>query len=359
MDSQIYKSAEYDPEWDSFLENQSSGHYTQSSLWGRLKGKFGWEVTRVLIKDNGAIVGGAQLLTRRLPVWGRIGYVSKGPIVIEDNPAILDQVFCDLEQIAKNQSILLLSIQPPCYQNLTEQSLKNHHYEPSCYYVIPPSTVVIDLSQTEDQILSQMKRTTRQNIRAAQSRGVIIREGSEADLESFCQLKRITESRSDFVHYNQCYYEEAWRQFAPHNQLKLWLASYGDELLAGLMAIYFGKWVVYAWAGSSGAQMDKRPNDLLFWHAMKWGKDNGYRFCDLGGISPIVAEHLRQNLDPPECKEKGIARYKLGFGPMHTFPSAYDNVFSIRPKWLVRKAISMAWNKNRKFTSKFVRGVSG
>lgn len=357
MDIQIINSAAYDPDWDRFLENQVTGHYTQSSLWGELKASLGWGVCRILISEDRNLRGGAQLLTRRLPVWGKIGYISKGPVVSGNNPDIIHHIFRKLEEIARANSIYLLSIQPPCNDGLYEQSLEYFHYEPSCYYIIPPSTVVIDLSQTEDQILSQMKRTTRQNIRAAESRGVTIREGTEADLNAFCELKRMTEARSSFLHYDQSYYNQAWRVFSPKNYLKLWIASFDGELLAGLMAIYFGQWVVFAWAGSSGVFPEKRSNDLLFWHAMLWGKTHGYRYCDLGGISPIVADQLERNQEPPDCKEKGIARYKLGFGPMKTFPPSYDNIYVLRPKWLVRKVIVLAWKKNRSAVSKYVRGV--
>lgn len=357
MDSQCFIPATVDPDWDKFLITQPMGHYTQSSLWGQLKAKFGWEVIRILVKENDQIVGGAQILTRRLPVWGKVGYISKGPVVIQDRTDIIEIILNDIEKVAKNNYILLISIQPPTDDPDCMHSLNAHKYEPSCYYIVPPSTVVIDLSQSEDEILSKMKRTTRQNIRAAQSRGVIIKEGGEADLAAFCRLKQMTESRSDFVCYDQDYYQEAWHQFATRGCMKLWLAYFGDELLAGLMAIYFGQWVVYAWAGSSRTYLEKRPNDLLFWSAMLWGRENGYHYCDLGGISPIVADAMIQNHEPPDCKEKGIARYKLGFGPMVTFPSSFDDIFIIRPKWLVRKAISFAWHNKRNFVSRLVRGA--
>jgi peptidoglycan pentaglycine glycine transferase (the first glycine) len=350
--------AEGDPAWDEFLATQPAGHYTQSCPWGMLKAKFGWEVNRILIKEGDQILGGAQLLLRRLPFWGKVGYISKGPVIKAEHPEVMEKLLGDIEAHAKKNAILLISIQPPADQPEYTQPIIAHQYEPSSYYIVPPSTVLIDLSQSEDEILRKMKRTTRQNIRAAKSRGVTVKEGIEADLPAFCQLKQITESRSEFIHYDQDYYQEAWRQFAPRGAMKLWLAYFGDELLAGLMAIYFGYWVVYAWAGSTRSHVEKRPNDLLFWHAMMWGKQQGYRYCDLGGISPIVADALRQNIEPPECKEKGIARYKLGFGPMHTFPSSYDNIFILRPRWLFRKAISVAWNSNRKGLSRFVRGVS-
>ncbi len=358
MDSSIFMPADDGQDWDAFLAAQPAGHYTQSSLWGLLKMKFGWQARRFVVKEHGQIIGGAQLLLRRLPLWGQIGYISKGPVVSQGRRDVMERLLVEIENFARKHTVLLLSIQPP--NDLPEymQPLIAHRYAPSSYYIIPPSTVLIDLSSTEDEILSQMKRTTRQNIRAAQSRGVTVQEGGEADLPAFCQLKQMTELRSEFVHYSQEYYQEAWRQFAPRGAMKLWLAYFGDELLAGLMAVYFGQQVVYAWAGSTRQHVDKRPNDLLFWHAMLWGKQQGYRFCDLGGISPVVANALLQNKEPPECKEKGIARYKLGFGPMHTFPPSYDNIFILRPRWLARKMISFAWSSNRQLVSRFVRGVN-
>jgi peptidoglycan pentaglycine glycine transferase (the first glycine) len=358
MESQIITTSEYDPSWDNFLENQPMGHYTQSSLWGLLKSMFGWQVHRILIKEEGAIIGGAQLLTRDLPVCGKIGYISKGPIINNNNPSVMAAIFDQIENLANKHRIFLVSIQPPYHEEEYTKNLKKYRFEPSCYYVIPPSTVIVDLSLSQDKILKQMKRTTRQNIRSAQSRGVIVKEGMEDDVPKFCALKQKTESRSDFVHYDQCYYEEAWRLFSPSNHMKLWLAYFGEDLLSGLVAIYFGHQVVYAWAGSSGIHTEKRPNDLLFWHAMIWGKEHGYNYCDLGGISPRVADALKMNQDAPDCKEKGIARYKMGFGSMHTFPPSFDKVYILKPKWLVRKAISIAWGKNRKAVSKLVRGVT-
>jgi peptidoglycan pentaglycine glycine transferase (the first glycine) len=357
MDCQIKTDAVYDPAWDNFLQNHPMGHYTQSSLWGMLKVKFGWQVFRILVKDGEEILGGAQLLTRRMPFYGKIGYITKGPLFNREDECAIQFLFEQLEHLAKRNSILLVSIQPPYSDQLYDQALHKYQYEPSCYYIIPPSTVLVDLTLSPEDIFSQMKRTTRQNIRAAQSRGVVISEGNDADIPAFCDLKRKTESRSDFVHYDQCYYEEAWRLLAVHNHVKLWLATYNDELVAGLMAVYFGQQVVYAWAGSSRNHADKRPNDLLFWQAMMWGKEHGYRFCDLGGISPVVADAINHNQEPPDCKERGIARYKLGFGPMHNFPPAYDNIYILRPKWMVRKAISFAWGNHRKTVSKLVRGV--
>jgi lipid II:glycine glycyltransferase (peptidoglycan interpeptide bridge formation enzyme) len=357
MDRLVTMPAEDDREWDAYLAAQPAGHYTQSSPWGLLKAKFGWQVARLLVKEGEQIVGGAQLLLRRLPLWGRIGYISKGPVVSAGRMDVMEQLLGEIESFARKNAVLLVSIQPPSDLPEYMQPMFSHGYRLSSYYIVPPTTVLIDLTKSENEILSQMKRTTRQNIRTAQSRGVLVQEGGEADLPAFCRLKQMTESRSEFVHYSQEYYQEAWRQFELRGAMKLWLAYFGQELLAGLMAVYFGHWVVYAWAGSTRQHVDKRPNDLLFWHAMMWGKQQGYHFCDLGGISPIVADALLKNSEPPDCKEKGIARYKLGFGPMQTFPSSYDSIFILRPRWLVRKVINFAWSSNRKGVSRFVRGV--
>jgi lipid II:glycine glycyltransferase (peptidoglycan interpeptide bridge formation enzyme) len=88
----------HDPAWDEFLESHPMGHYTQSSPWGQLKARFGWEVMRITVKESGQVIGGAQILFRRLPLWGRVGYISKGPVAIQDRADVIERI---LEVIQK------------------------------------------------------------------------------------------------------------------------------------------------------------------------------------------------------------------------------------------------------------------
>lgn len=353
MRVKVIEQAAYDAAWDDFLAHRPDGHHVQSSLWGQLKAKFGWQVARILAyEEDEKIVGGAQILIRPLPIWGKIGYISKGPVVALNRFEVMKALFGHIEQLAQTRRLIVLSIQPPENDPLYMNPLREHHFKPSSFYVVPPTTVLVDLQPSEDEILAQMKQKTRYNIRLAARKGVVIREGEAQDLPTFYRLTQVTGARNeDYAYYDLEYYQEAWHQFAPHGLMKLFLAYYDNEPLGALIAIAFGKWAVYKWGASSNAHRDLMPNNLLQWEAIRWSKEKGCAFYDLGGISPPIAEAINQGQDPATIATGGTARFKLGFGDMITFPDSFDNSYGIRPRWLVQAGVAAAW----KF--RFLRGL--
>lgn len=352
MRIQIDEQAAYDAMWDDFLIGQPDGHHVQSSLWGELKAKFGWQVIRIVAYEDEEIVGGAQILARPLPVWGKIAYISKGPVAASDRLDIMESLFDHIEQLAQARRFLVLSIQLPEEVPSYTDLLEARQFQSSSFYVVPPTTVVVDLRPNEDEILAKMKQKTRYNIRLAGRKGVLIREGNEQDLPIFYQLTQLTGSRNeDYSYYDLEYYQEAWRQFAPHGMMKLFLAYYNDEPLGALIAITFGKWAVYKWGASSNTHQNLMPNNLLQWNAIHWSKEKGCNYYDLGGISPPIAQALKQGQNPASIAKGGTARFKLGFGDMVTFPDSFDNNYGIRPRWLVRMLIDYGWK------SRFLRGM--
>jgi lipid II:glycine glycyltransferase (peptidoglycan interpeptide bridge formation enzyme) len=354
MNIHVIDQSTDDPAWDAFLAAQPAGRHLQSCPWGHLKSKFGWRVIRILANEAGQIVGGAQLLTRPVMLGWNVGYISKGPVVAPGRADVMDALMDQIERVGRAHRLLVLSIQPPADEPLYMRPLQERHFEPSSFYVVPSTTVVVDLQQSEQDILAQMKQKTRYNIRLAARKGVVIREGNEADLSVFWKLTEITGSRSaDYTYFDLSYYQEAWQQFAPRGMLKMWLAYCGDEPIGSLIAIAFGQWSVYKWGASSNAHRDKMPNNLLQWTAIQWGREKQCRYYDLGGISPGVADALRQGEKPREIDSAGagVADFKLGFGQVVSFPDSYDNNYGIRPRWMVRKGIAFGWN------SKLLRGL--
>jgi len=346
MEIKVLKQPADSPAWDEFLAAQPTGHHLQCCAWGRLKAAFGWRVIRIVAQEGAEILGGAQILTRRLPVWGRIGYISKGPVVAPGRADVMEALFDHIEQAAQAERILVLSVQPPEDAPLYMRPLTERQFRPSSFYVVPPATVLVDLRPDEDDILLQMKSKTRYNIRLATRKGVVVREGGEADLETFYRLTEVTGERSDvYVYYDLDYYREAWRQFAPHGMIKLFTAYYQDEPLACLIAIAFGQWSVYKWGASSDQHREVMPNNLLQWEAIRWSKARGCRYYDLGGITPVVAEAIErgENLHAFDHPSAGVARFKLGFGELFAFPGSYDNNYGFRPRWLIRQAVALAW----------------
>ena len=73
-----------DDAWDAFLHDSPLGHHEQTSLWARVKQVDDWQPLRVLAIAGGRIMGGFQVLKKRMRCLGTMGYVSKGPVCPED-----------------------------------------------------------------------------------------------------------------------------------------------------------------------------------------------------------------------------------------------------------------------------------
>ena len=77
-----------DAEWDEFLEATPDSNHLQSSLWSQLKSRGGWQALRLIARSDKTIVGGLQILHRRLPITGPVGYVPRGPVVARNDAAL-------------------------------------------------------------------------------------------------------------------------------------------------------------------------------------------------------------------------------------------------------------------------------
>ena len=103
------------------------------------------------------------------------------------------------------------------------------------------------------------------------------------------------------------------------------LAEYKGEILSGILLLAYGDTVSYKMGGWSGERRDVRPNELLHWTGMQWGRDRGYRYYDLEGLNPALGEAILSGRDPADLDIPGIAHFKLGLGGEVTrFPGCYD-----------------------------------
>jgi lipid II:glycine glycyltransferase (peptidoglycan interpeptide bridge formation enzyme) len=311
-------SATRDPDWDRFISAAPGGHHLQSSYWGAVKAALGWRVVRVLVTSGGCLRAGAQLLVRRLPALGSIGYVALGPVLDRDDDTLHERTIDGVLAAARDDRTLLLVVQPPAGQERTGARLRARGFRRAGHPVepYPTTTVVADLSATEDSLLAAMKPKTRYNIRLAQRRGVRVREGDDHDVATFHRLLTTTGQRQGFGVPSRDYFAALMRIMAPGGHAKIFLAEVDGRPLSAALVIPFGRTVSYkrgAWSGTDG---HLHPNELLHWSAMRWAKRQGYRYYDFEGIEP-----------PSAPARRSVTEFKLGFGgDVVRFPAAYERI---------------------------------
>lgn len=323
-----------DREWDSFLAQISGGHHVQTSLWGQVKASLGWEVLRLIVRNNDGIVAGAQLLMRPMPVVGNYGYLSKGPVFAIDDPFLFELVVERLKQLVKVYHIRNLIIQPPDNGQKLEAKLPDWGFRLSADKLGLSATVVVDLTTDLDQLLAQMKSKTRYNIRLGQRKGITVREGAEEDIGAFYQMLTATGERQGFVSNSEQYYVDQWRILEPHGYCKLFLAEYQGEPVSGLLAITFGDTVLYKRGAWSGRHGNLRPNEVMHWSAIEWAKSHGYRYYDFEGIDSDAARKMIADQPIPKSALQSVTRFKTGFGgKIELLPKTYSYIDNRLLKW--------------------------
>jgi lipid II:glycine glycyltransferase (peptidoglycan interpeptide bridge formation enzyme) len=314
-----------DREWDDFVSRTSGGHHLQTSRWAQVKATVGWRAARVVTRSDGRIVGGCQVLMRPLPLIGSLAYVPRGPLTADGGPSTLDEILTGIRELARRERLLYLKIQPPVDRPDMEALLLARGFRPSGLEAAPTATVRVDLRCTPDELLAQMSKNRRRNIRRAERSGVTVRSGGAADLPAYYRTIQATAERQGFLPYPARYYEQIWRSFSPGGHAMLLLAESGGHIVASLLLIAFRDTALFKMGGWSGEHREARVNELLHWRAILWARSRGFRWYDLEGIAPDVAAAIRERQPRTPHTYAGTTRFKLGFGgSVALFPPAFD-----------------------------------
>lgn len=305
-----------DRAWDAFLAATPGGHHTQTSMWARVKASMGWEAVRVVAEVDGRIVGGAQVLYRRVAPLTAVGYLHRGPVLAPDGDAdvvgalVMEQV----EGAAKALHIRHLTLQPYGRVEATPPFLLGRGYLETETEIAPRATVMIDVTREPDEILAAMQRTRRYNVRLSGRKAVIVREGGVGDLDRYYEMLVATAARQGFTPQPRHYFERMWRVLAPPGHLRLAVAEFEGSPLAAQIAIAFGDTVVNKLSVWSGRGGDRYPNEALQWSAIKWAHAHGFRYYDLEGVKLATARAALDGRPVAPGERQSVATFKLSFG---------------------------------------------
>jgi len=313
------------------------GHLLQTWAWGELKRPYGWTPLRLAVEQEGAWLAGAQVLFRRVGPLS-MGYIPKGPVLLQDTPEVTAVLWRGIRAAARRMGAVALKVEPEWRDS--DQSrhdwLRAHGLAPSADCIQPRRTIIIDLCSSEEELLARMKQKWRYNIRLSERKGVTVRTGGAADIAAFHALMQVTGARDRFGIHTEEYYRRAWTLFAGEERVRLLLASYDGQLLAGLMAFAFNGQAWYMYGASSDERRDLMPNHQLQWRAMQWARERGCTQYDLWGIT---------DLDPDSASAEltGVQRFKEGFGgEVVRYVGAYDQVYCAPLYGLMRRLRGLA-----------------
>jgi len=312
-------------EWNQYLQSHPNAHLLQTGEWGELKSGFGWEPVRIISKGMGV-----QLLFRRLPLGFTIGYIPK-PVISDQLSGISGEFWAEIDSVCKRKHTIFLKLEPDLWED-QKPDIWNLELRTSPHNIQPPRTIIIDIKNSEEEILAHMKQKTRYNIRLAEKKGVTVRAWD--DIESFHKMMLVTGGRDSFGIHSLEYHRRAYELFHPAGICELLVAEYQGKPLAALMVFGRGRRAWYFYGASTDEERNRMPAYLLQWEAIKWAKSRGCEEYDLWGVPDEDEKTLEANFETRHDGLWGVYRFKRGFGgKLKRAAKAMDRVYNPLLYW--------------------------
>lgn len=181
---------------------------------------------------------------------------------IEENQKINEEKIVEL---CRKENCLFVQIETFWVENNISLSLKNFQ---KWYYkkFITPHTALINLSQSEEEILANMKPKWRYNINLAKKKWVEVfnTEKTQENIKIFYDLMLETTSRDHFSGNTLEYYQNFLEKFT---ESELIFTKYDGKILSAWIFIFNSEIsIYYYWASTS----DKQYRNLMAPYLMQW-----------------------------------------------------------------------------------------
>ncbi|MBN1964409.1 MAG: peptidoglycan bridge formation glycyltransferase FemA/FemB family protein [Anaerolineae bacterium] len=319
--------------WNDLLRLLPGAHVLQTWEWGEFKRRTtGWTPERLAYRRGDETLAAAQVLTRRVGPL-RVMYVPRGPALDYADRATLAAVLAHLQGLARARFAIWLKIDPEVSLATGVPGEEDDTPAPTGQAVVQTlrdlgwrqggevqfrNTITVDLARPADDILMEMRQSTRRKVRTAEKKDVIIRAGTPQDIPTLYELTRLTGERDEFLTRPLDYYRAAWGSFMEAGMAHALIAEYDGQPLAHVVLLHFSDKCWYTYGASSNEERQRMPNYALQWQAMQWAQAQGYRTYDFRGAPDVFDESDRM---------WGVWEFKRGFGgTVQRFIGAWDYV---------------------------------
>lgn len=322
-------------EWDALIEtNPDGGHMVQSRAFAETKRFDGLEPVFLVIDTPAATepdaTGDAAPTTERIHalvlegkvLLGRYWYLPMGPTATRMGPV----VEALREFASREQGLLVVKIEPHLERSPERiNELVAMGLEQSRDMQVMTHTVVLDLSQGEEELFASFSQMIRRQVRGATKKGYRV-ERPEPSTETFdrmfAMMGTVAGGKGMAGMRERAYYDEFWGRFTRAGTGRFYFGYDDDsgEPQAGIFVTTAGKTAVYKDGGSRPDRKINGGSALLLWTAMQDCIAEGKLAFDLAGTPPP------ERVDDPTHPFHGLAQFKLRFGPATSFLPSFDLV---------------------------------
>jgi len=255
---------------------------------------------------------------------------------------VLWAVVPEIKKLAKKEEVVFLRVCPQIEN--TKQHLNGYKqlwFKFAPMHVHAEETHLLDLKNTEEDLLKNMRKTTRYIIRRAKKEGVIISEdNSENSINHFIHMHYKHAKRDNgklkYNAFSKNYIHSLFKAF-DSSQIKVLNAEYKNFTEASLITIQFGKSCVYYLWASEIKHPKFSPAYILQREAIKKAKESGCTIYNFWWVSPDKN---------PKHPLRWVSLFKRGFGG-YDFWLLHAQDFSFSKKYWINFAVETLRRKKR------------
>lgn len=323
---------------DFVLSRHKEANFLQTANWGKVYEISGDKVYYLGFYESEVLVGTALAIVKPAR-RGRYLEIPGGPILDWGDPALISAVFTELQKIAAENKCVFVRLRPNIADTPENRKVfEDNRLKASPMHLHAEHTVVLDLTRPEDQLLSDMRRQTRYEVRRAQKLGIKVSFSSEKSaFAEFYEVQKDTARRQNFIPSSQDFI------FAQHeaflDKARIYKAELDGKVLAYGLIIMQSPEAIYHEAASTPANHSLPGSYALQWQIIKDAKSLGIERYNLFGIAPPNSPHHRY---------AGVTTFKTGFGGSQlSYLPAHDLVVDTL-KYQITKIIEIIRKKKRK-----------
>lgn len=292
--------------WEDFLKSHPEANFLQASYWGDFHESLGNKVFRTGIYKDKELVG-VMLSIIEDAKRGRYLTVPAGPIINWQDKDLVKAFVDEITRIARGNGCIFIRVRPQLVADEFSQNLfKSLGFKASPMHLHAELTNQLDVSKSEEELLAQMRKTTRYEIRKGTSEGIQVTSSTDTGaIKKFYDLQLETAKRQKFVPFSFNFLNKQFEIFSQANLAFLYEARFEEKLLANAFIIFYNDEAVYHYGASTEEGRNHPGAYLIQWEAIKEAKKRGMGRYNFWGVAPV---------DNPNHRFYKISIFKRGFG---------------------------------------------
>lgn len=292
-------------------------NFLQAPVWQKVNEKIGHTVLVEKLDDTHDTYMIVKSAKR-----GRYLEIPGGPVFNWDDTTTAKTAIKKMLDLAKKHRCAFVRIRPQLTDNLENRRImKELGGKLSPMHLAAEHTVILDLTKSEEDLLKDMRRQTRYEVRRAIKLGIsVVSDNTEGLFKEFHRIQSETAARQHFIPPNLKTLLAEREAFGDNAKIYVARTKDAAEPIAYGLILIDGEEAEYYEAASTDLNRKLPGAYALQWQVIRDLKKAGIKRYNLWGIAPP---------NQPNHRYAGVTTFKTGFGgTVIAFIPAHDFIVS-------------------------------